>query len=74
MKPADRGAGRLWGSRGTAGQGTHDTTSIAAAAGGRKYGRCVCGVPISPNVHTLGCGTCAAWRKWFSAHLREASR
>lgn len=48
---------------------------VADTEGARKhYGACIgCGIRIAPSSTTLRCATCAAWRRWFSAH-RIASR
>lgn len=40
----------------------------------QDFGACIgCGIRIAPSSTTLRCPTCAAWRRWFSAH-RIASR
>ncbi len=59
------------------------TTILADDEQSRKqdFGACIgCGIRIAPSNTTLRCPTCAAWRRWFSAHriasaaLREATR
>lgn len=56
---------------------TYQRTEIVAdAERPRKqdFGACIgCGIRIAPSSGTLRCPTCAAWRRWFSAH-RIASR
>ena len=77
MRP-DEGAGRpLGGDRESA--ETDDSTEIFAPQ--LRLGNCVgCAVRIDPRGGTLRCPTCAAWRRWYSAHrvasqaLREIAR
>lgn len=81
---AETGAADRVAPAGTAGHTTDDAPSIAEPAEQRKqpnFGACIgCGIRIAPSSGTLRCPTCAAWRRWFSAHriasraLREASR
>lgn len=72
MPASEREAGRLWGSRGTAEQSTDDADILAERDEGSKQaaslGRCVCGTPIGSRITGVHCPTCAAWRRWFSAH------
>lgn len=80
---ARRGGGPAGGSRGTAGQTRDDAPILADAEQPRKqdFGACIgCGIRIAPSSTTVRCATCAAWRRWFSAHriasaaLREATQ
>ena len=77
MRP-DEGAGRsLAGDRASA--GAENSTVIFAS--GLRLGNCAgCGIRIDVRAGTMRCATCAAWRRWYSAHrvasqaLREIAR
>lgn len=70
--PARRGAsGREWGQPDRIAEDTQRNASIAPPADARKLpplGQCIsCGQHIRVTVAST-CGTCQAWRRWFSAH------
>lgn len=79
--PARKGAsGREWGPDRIAKDSSSAILTEHDAERKQDFGTCIgCGIRIAPSSTTLRCATCAAWRRWFSAHriasaaLREAA-
>ena len=64
-RPESRAGRSLAGDRVTA--GAIDSPTIFAPA--QPLGNCIgCGIRIDVRAGTLRCPTCAAWRRWYSAH------